>query len=291
MHPKITEIAQALREYFVYQQDSTTEFSIFLCGAARSNPGSIREEVRSNIESRKSKYTYRVHYPEDLFVELLLGHQRKSLLELENLLATSVSSVAVITESPGALVELGAFSNHAELCKKLIVFLKEAYRTDKSFINLGPVRGLKKSATSSVHYVKFEKSEAVKIAERICEETRRISSALPAAKELTNPITAARFYLALVYTFDPIPIQQILNIVSLLSNSDPQIDSVATLVLNTLIAEGKITSSAHGIRTTSAALEDLLNHNLTQKRFSETRAFLSEMRSKALNVVLKYPLK
>lgn len=287
MHPKIHEIANELRRYFIYQQDASSEYSIFLCGAARTNPSSIRDDVRAKIEGKKSKFTYRVYYPEDLFVELLLGHQRKSLLDLENLLATNVSSVAIITESPGALVELGAFSNHEALCQKLIVFLEARFRTHKSFINLGPVRRLKRRPTSSVHFVDFSSSSAARIAETICDETRKISEVLPAAKELTNPITAARFYLALVHTLDPIPIEQVLEIANELSASDPEIENVATLAITTLLTEGKISSSIKGLRTTASGSNALLNESLTAKKIEETKRFLGLMRARALNIVLR----
>jgi len=286
-HSDILAIASELREFFVYQEKRDAEFSIFLCGGARNSTSSIRKSVREKIESKKSNYVYRVHYPEDMFVELLLGHQKDSLLDLENLLADSVSSVAIITESPGALVELGAFSNHDKLCRKLIVFLDEKYKTHKSFINMGPVRRLKRSLTSRVYYSKLDGSASQQIADLTCESTREIAAACPISRELTNPIAAHRFYLALIYVFDPISIENVLRISNDLLNGAGNVDDIAGLVVTTLISDGMVVTSHGDLSTTPAAKDFLIDQNQTKKKASETASFLTKMRTQALNAVLR----
>ncbi|MCB1105999.1 MAG: retron St85 family effector protein [Cephaloticoccus sp.] len=287
VHTKILDVARELRDFFVYQETQETEFAIFLCGGATTNKSMIRHEVRARIEAKRSKYTYRVQYPEDLFIEIMLGHQRESLLELENLLADSVSAVAIITESPGTLVELGAFSNHNSLCRKLIVILDDKYRTDRSFVNMGPVRRLKKSPPSKVIYESLKASSAQRIADQICEGARAIAAELPVSRELNNPITAARFYLALIYIFDPISLQDVLRIAEALSEGDIAISNVAQMVITKQIGDGLVTNSPKGLSTTRAAKTYLIDQNHTKRKASEVSGFLMKVRTQAINAVCR----
>lgn len=63
----------------------------------------------------------------------------KNLIDLELELAAISSLVVIILESPGAIAELGAFSQLEEFNKKIIVILSREFRPD-SFIGLGILR-------------------------------------------------------------------------------------------------------------------------------------------------------
>ncbi len=114
---------------------------IFLCGADKSDKSSLRYAFSQILESQSN---IELAYPEDLFEDLLEGQGRNSLLSLENHLADAVDLIALIPESPGSFAELGAFSAQESLAKKTIVFRLSKYKSDRSFINHGPIRLVKK---------------------------------------------------------------------------------------------------------------------------------------------------
>ena len=81
---------------------------------------------------------------EDIFDELLYSSKTKDLLSLEALLAESVDAIVLIPESPGSFAELWAFANDERLRKKMICVVDKKYKKDKSFINQGPLKLVKK---------------------------------------------------------------------------------------------------------------------------------------------------
>lgn len=128
-------------EIFKIKKDQ--KINIFLCGGASSKKHlSLRDQIREKINNKYSNI--RILYPEDLFMELLAREPNFNLLELENFLASNSDLIFLICESPGSLVELGAFCNHVEIKKKLIVAIEEKYKRSKSFIMLGPIKSLQK---------------------------------------------------------------------------------------------------------------------------------------------------
>lgn len=72
------------------------------------------------------------------------------LISFERALASICSLLVIILESPGSLVELGAFSQLPELSEKSVVILSSEYSDDKSFINFGIIRFLAKKNASRV---------------------------------------------------------------------------------------------------------------------------------------------
>ncbi len=102
-------------------------------------------------------YRYNIIYPEDIFAQLLHGSQSVDLLSLENMLAESVDVIIIIPESPGAIAELGAFTNNKLLLKKIICLQDAKYKKEKSFINSGPIRLLKSLENKQVFFVEFDK--------------------------------------------------------------------------------------------------------------------------------------
>ena len=154
--------------------------------------------------SSRSKYEYRVFYPEDMFGELIYGHKGYDLLTLENMLAESVDVVALLVHSYGTIAELGAFCNYPSLRDKLIVVNDEQYKREKSFINLGPIRYLKKSSTSTILYLPMNMDSVDLLANSLIRSSKGIFKKSPQNCELTNPIASYYFYLSLVYVFDSI---------------------------------------------------------------------------------------
>ena len=109
MNQRIVEIATNLKNFYLESFLKKDNVSIFLCGGSSPTDEKFRRELGTTISTTKSKYRYSVFFPEDMFVELILGHQGVDLLTLENLLAESVSAVTILVQSPGTIAELGAF--------------------------------------------------------------------------------------------------------------------------------------------------------------------------------------
>lgn len=127
----------------IYKKINEKYINVFLCGGVSTNKKCIRDEVRKKLESKK----VRVLYPEDLFMEILTSQKSMNLLSLENLLAENSDIICVLPESPGSLVELGAFTNNKETLNKLFVFIDNTYEKDNSFIIMGPIKYIRSNKT------------------------------------------------------------------------------------------------------------------------------------------------
>lgn len=119
--------------------------SIFLCGGSMTG-NSARELFHDLCKNEKN---LSVKFPEGLFDELL-EKNAYNLLELEELLANSVDAIVIFPESPGSFAELGAFAESTSLRDKIVCISERKYSRNFSFINLGPIRILKKSPSSKV---------------------------------------------------------------------------------------------------------------------------------------------
>ncbi|MCK4486601.1 MAG: hypothetical protein KAU38_07555 [Desulfobacterales bacterium] len=82
MNRRIVQIADDLRKHFLESFLRRNDVSIFLCGGSSPHDAQFRRNLGTAIAATKSKYRYSVFYPEDMFVELILGHQRQDLLTL-----------------------------------------------------------------------------------------------------------------------------------------------------------------------------------------------------------------
>ena len=123
---------------------------VFLCGGFDS-------------ERRIAVKGYIAKYHPDVFVffaEQVWEHVQElvglNALEMESQLALLADLVVIIVESAGTFAELGAFATSEHLRQKLFAILDENYRTDRSFINTGPVKWLNgESRFAPVEYVDF----------------------------------------------------------------------------------------------------------------------------------------
>lgn len=290
MHSKIIEIVNELNKQFLDKSQNLDEISIFLCGGSSKEEEKFRRKVGEKIcaTSKRSPYKYSVYYPEDMFIELILGYQKQDLLTLENLLADSASSIVILLQSPGTFTELGAFTNYKKLSNKLIVIIDPKYTRKKSFINLGPVRFLKTKTKSKVLSMPMNNSNLNKLVEQITETTRGMDKHSLQTRDLTNPIFAYRFYLALIYIFEPIPKNAVLTISrSLATNEEKKIATVAEIVINSLINERRVSLSSKNLSTTSKGADDLIYGSNTKKRAHLVLEFLTELRLEALNLIYR----
>ncbi len=189
----------------LFQPKSKKKVSIFLCGADMRDT----QTARARMAALFAEYPrYEIHYPEDLFDDLLSGQGRHSLLNLENLLADSVDAVIILPESAGSLVELGAFSNNVQLAGKIVCVANNKYRHNKSFINFGPHRLIRSTESGKVLHVDYaELSDPKKkheIYRSIDSAVARIRKCKPAPRGIANILEAEKFVLSCIYISDHI---------------------------------------------------------------------------------------
>jgi hypothetical protein len=277
-----------LEDEFLKKSGTGSQVSIFLCGGAGKHEEELRKAIGTRIVDLTSKYAYAVHYPEDFFIELMLGHQKHDLLSLENILANSVHAVAIILHSPGTFAELGAFSNHPALSQKLIIVTDPKYRNHRSFINLGPIRFLQTKTRSKILHIQLNQGNLDNLATSIAEAAREIAKTSSPRHDLTNPLAAYQFFLAVINVFDPIPKSALINLVDSLRPSDGKlIRTVGETVVNSLINERKVFYNGIDLSITSEGRNELLLSGRTKRRINERSWFLTKIRLQALNQCLR----
>lgn len=285
---RIINLVKQLEKYFLDELQSANDISIFLCGGSTSEQNRFRTELGNQISNITSKYSYSVHYPEDMFTELISGHYGKDLLTLENILANSVHCVVILLQSPGTFTELGAFTNHPELCNKLVVVIDEIHRGKRSFISQGPVRYLRTRTTSKVLYSHMDHSNLEKLTRQVVDAARDIPKYAPITNYLSSPIASSRFYLALIYVFDKLPKVFLLDVVRDLSAEEQDIiNTVAHIVLNNLISRQRITLDSGNLSITDRGIDTLLYDSSTKKRSEALLLYLSKLRLEALNLTMR----
>ncbi len=264
------------------------EISLFLCGGASKQDAELRATLGARLAGKKSKYTYVVHYPETMFAELILGHKRRNLLELENLLAESVSAVIIPLQSPGTFTELGAFSNHPRLCDKLVVIIDPKYRFVKSFINTGPIRHLRTQTKSLILYQPISISTVDDLSKIVADASRTIAARNPIEPSLLNPLNAKDFFFILATVLEPLTRKAAIEIAEVLSPSDKcKAALVADSVLDILVNERLIFTKAGKYYVPPRSVEQMVSAIPTEKRRIETRQLIWSLRIKAMNCIYR----
>jgi hypothetical protein len=286
---RIVNVAKKLKDsFFESYVKRDEEVSIFLCGGSSPAEEKFRRDLGARISAIKSKYRYSVFYPEDMFVELILGHQRQDLLTLENLLAKSVSAVAILLQSAGTFAELGAFSNHPLLKDRLVVVIDPKYQRSSSFINTGPVRHLQKQTKSRVVYEVMQPSRLDKLSGAVASMAREIGLATPPTVDLTNPIACYEFYLALVFVLDPVPRHALISLAKSLQPDSPDLAlTAAETALNGLVNEGNALLVSGTLCVSKKGIQTLFARAKTDVRRTKLLRMLSQLRNDALNIMLR----
>lgn len=274
----LKEIAKCINDD-IFGKLGKRGLTVFLVGAGSDNPASIRGALRKELTSSRYYNWLDVYYPEELFEELMGSTGDFDLLSLENLLAKSVHAVVIIVESPGAIAELGAFSNHSELSGRLVVIVDTKYRDDRSFIILGPVRYLNNKNKSAVVFHNLRKPEIGELGKQIREAVRKISRDVRVDTSVANPIFAQYFLLSVIYVMEPVR-KNILNDV-VRETGEPSVENVATIVSSSLnillrkeeviLKDGKYLLTKEGLKRLRLMLEfepagKDINHSLDKLR-------------------------
>lgn len=111
---------------------------IFLCGANQSSgvPSARRDAIKQFIEGQSPDF--KVIYAEGVFNEITKFGHDKNVLDLEHEISEIADKILIVLESPSAFCELGAFA-HKNLRTKLIIINNSEFKSQKSFINTGPI--------------------------------------------------------------------------------------------------------------------------------------------------------
>ena len=119
---------------------------VFLCGGHQSQR---RKDLAVYLRNRTDTLVF---FAEDVWGTV--SKQRGSdALAMEKGLADLADIVIIIVESAGTLAELGAFSLHEDLQKKLLPVMDKEHENNESFINTGPLETVKTCSlfTPAIH--------------------------------------------------------------------------------------------------------------------------------------------
>lgn len=144
------------KELFLKIQQGTLD--VFLCGGVSTKKEiSARDKLKKKLEANNS---FRILYPEDLFMDILNLNKNHNLLFLEQILANNCDCICIVCESVGAFVELGAFTNNADTFQKVIALVQTKYKNQKSFIMLGPIKYIQANKKDNVIFYNSNLDEA-----------------------------------------------------------------------------------------------------------------------------------
>ncbi|PAD35835.1 retron St85 family effector protein [Terribacillus saccharophilus] len=207
------------------------EINIFLIGADIKDKESMRYKVQNSI-----KHKVNILLPETIFEDQLLLKEY-NMLTLENILAHSVDAVVMCIESPGSFTELGAFANHKDLNKKLVVCLNQKYSRAKSFINLGPIKYLKQNTTSIVYSENYTEPFNEKKIDTLLKHIKTVKKKnnQNMVYNLHNPIFSERYVLTLLYIVDSIDRPTLYNIIKQkFSNDKAKKEEIISIIHSSL---------------------------------------------------------
>jgi hypothetical protein len=256
---ELEQIAKVIKEkIFVVRNKKVT---VFLCGADITNKNTARSKMASIFGNYPR---YELLYPEDLFDDLLAGQGQYSLLALENILADSVDAIVLFPESPGSFAEIGAFSNNEKLVKKLIILSNKKYKSDKSFINYGPYRLIKKSNTGKVIHINYnhlsDTLESTKIYRKVNDFITKIKKAHPVERNVANILEAENFILPCIYLFDTSNIRMLSKLIGFATGQEKILcDIAARSSLGRLASKSYISQTASGFQVTKEGAKYIRN--------------------------------
>ena len=284
----VVEISRELFSTLSHGYEDSLEITIFLCGGGKRDEIALRREISNILESKISKYRYRVFLAEDMFAELIYGHEQMDLLTLEGLLADGVHCVAVLLQSPGTFTELGAFAHNPKLQDKLVVVVEPRFRGSRSFIIQGPIRFLDKKTKSKISWQKMELDKSPELAQAIGDCAHKTAKHSSQQMDLSNPLTSTDFFLALVYVLDPVSRKELLQLSLGMAGSAPSGPAKAyiTATINYLIKR-KHMSGADKLSITDHGIRVLIQQGRTKAGAQRLTSYLSDLRIQALNQKLR----
>jgi len=222
---------------------------VFLCGGSLADASSARAKLQGYFTSLEQSYLYDLHLPEVEFGDLFLRTGRADLLSVENNLAQSVDVVVLVPESAGSIAELGGFTNHDELRKKLLVVIDEKYKQQKSFIMGGPIRLLRRKREGKVLFARLDELGKVAL-EKIGKATIDFAPRTHESKiDIANTFDAEHFVLTSLYVLEPLVRDELhLLLQKAVEVDDLRAEMCIFAGIRRLLTKGSIRSEVEGFR-------------------------------------------
>ena len=271
----------------IYEPAYNFKTTIFLCGADISHKDKMRYKI---AEALKNNWLYRFYfdivYPEDIFDELLYGSNTTDLLSLEGLLADNVDAIVMIPESPGSFAELGAFANDEKLRQKLICIIDKKYKKNKSFINKGPIKLVKKANKNGLLYIDPKNIE---------NETDKLVTALKKVKKVSSKksdkislLQLDNFLLPSIFLLEPVSKGILVELVKFATEDEINAFQTTTTALTILTKKRQIESTTNGYKLTGLGVDNFLAFRKTKSRIKnqDKTIEIDNLRLEILN--LKY---
>lgn len=243
---------------------------IFICGKDKNDVSSYRYKISTILSHEKN---YQLAYPEDLFEDLLEGQANNSLLKLEEQLAQAVDLIILIPESPGSFAELGAFSMRKELAQKMLVLRQGKYKSDKSFINHGPIRLIREYKG---HVQDLPNDFDVMNSLHVSPVVKKIKKLIPSGrkkKNIDNILLLQHYILLFIYLFDGVEIKIIMKLLSMIFNrklkNDDYIASKAAI--HSLIRTSMIEKNNSGYVIRNKGFENIIERYYALSDINELR--------------------
>ncbi len=238
----LRSVARELRESLYVRPNTRYRQStrrIFLCGASPGAIHGVRDRLGTCLGAESGRYFFErnlVYYPEALFDGLMSGPRRYDLLTLENLLADAVDAVILIVESPGAIAELGAFANHEDLRRKLIVIQDEKYRHARSFIGHGPIRLLQDLGAGIVLFLPLNQIEDH--VNEIKASIKNITKANPVPFDLSNVFHAPSLIVPCLFLLERLTREEMNTLFAEVGNLEAdKVQIVVSAAISVLLAD------------------------------------------------------
>lgn len=277
------KLSLKIRDDF-FRPVNTYKTTIFLCGADLSQKDKIRYKIATALNSWWYSIYYDIIYPEDIFDELLYSSQSKDLLSLENLLAESVDAIVLIPESPGSFAELGAFANDEKLREKLICVIDTKYKKDKSFINQGPLKLVKKANKHGLIFIDPNAMEGA--VDKVNSSLKKMKKSSSKLKDKVSLLQLDNFLLPAIFLLEPVPKATLLNIVGNATEDEKNAFQATTTALTMLTKKRQVELTSNGYKLTQSGVKHFFSLRKTSsrvKRQDETVA-LDELRLEILNL-------
>ncbi|HHT9113633.1 MAG: hypothetical protein HZA47_10055 [Planctomycetes bacterium] len=269
----------------IFKPVNTYKTTIFLCGADLTQKDKIRYKIDKVLRNWWYSIQYDIIYPEDIFEELLYSSQTKDLLSLENLLAESTDAVVLIPESPGSFTELGAFANDEKVRNKLICIIDEKYKKNKSFINQGPLKLVKKANKHALIFI--NPNEIDKEVDKLNTSLKKMKKSSSKRKDKITLLQIHNFLLPSIFLLEPVSKRTLINLVGNATEED-EVNSfqTTTAALTILTNKRQVELTPNGYKLTQLGVKDFLSFRKTSSRMKTQRetVAIDELRLEILNL-------
>jgi hypothetical protein len=115
---------------------------VFVCGSRNSNGNvALRHQFLNEIDKLPRRII-------PVLAEKSYPHQliERNILKFEQFIASAANCVLIFVESAGSFAETGLFAGLSMIAKKTFVINTRAEATEESFLNLGPIKLIRKES-------------------------------------------------------------------------------------------------------------------------------------------------